>query len=430
MQIGIRGSMEKIIMTMAMPTAAVEGITLPVMPFRPTAVVGTLSLPTLLGLVHSPKREEDPRAMKYQDGATRRHAEIRALVQRMIKSTQKGKNVPEYAQYIAAGINGEFGDGWSTPPVTLWIPADSDDEGSETVLVAQEELVKDTGIRNVTIPSGTPVIAIDGETQVTALHELNDAPEAFGLSFRKLREVRIPFELYWNLSVEDARQVFYDRNVKGVPVAKNLAMSMDQRDFATQLAHRIADQLIVEHEGKRVKFSTLVQARKRQLGKTDPEVITLSGLRALVVTALLGRIGIQKSSASVDESDLPDNIAPDEAADAVIELLTATLDDLFPYFADRTAVSTPAVLAGLGVAGHQALPWASGGPRIDIAQFRNLLTDIQWDRKATYWDGIAGKATGKDDGVSFAGGVKDSGGRVAEAILYPDTLMGRKIRGN
>ncbi|MGX1812136.1 DNA sulfur modification protein DndB [Nocardia sp. NPDC055321] len=416
-------------MTMAMPTAAVEGITLPVMPFRPTGVVGTLSLPALLRLVHSPKREEDPRAIKYQDGSTRRHAEIRALVQRTIKATQKGKNVPEYAQYIASAINGEFGEGWSTPPVTLWIPSDSEDDDGEVVLVAPDELVPNTGIRNITIPSGTPVIAIDGETQVTALHELNDAPEAFGLTPRKLREVRVPFELYWNLSVEDARQVFYDRNVKGVPVAKNLAMSMDQRDFATQLAHRIADKVIVDHNGKRVKFSSLVQSRKRQLGKTDPEVITLSGLRALVVTALLGRIGIQKSSASVDESDLPAGVKPDDAADAVIDLLTAVLVDLFPHFADRSAVSTPAVLAGLGVAGHQALPWAAAGPRLDIPQFRNLLVDIQWNRTATYWDGIAGKATGKDDGISFAGGVKDSGGRVAEAILYPDTQMGRKIRG-
>jgi hypothetical protein len=413
-------------MTMSMPTAVVEGVTLPAMPFRPTAVVGTIGLPTLLGMVHSPKREEDPRAMKYQDGATRRHAEIRALVQRMIKSTQKGKNVPEYAQYIAAGINGEYGDGWSTPPVTLWIPADPDDDG-DAVLVG-EELVKGSGICNITIPSGTPVVAIDGETQVTALHDVNDAPEEFGLTFRKLRDVRIPFELYWNLSVEDARQIFYDRNVKGVPVAKNLAMSMDQRDYATQLAHRIAEKLFVTHEGKRVQFSTLVQARKRQLGKSDPEVITLSGLRALVVTTLLGRSGIQKSSASVHESDLPEGVTEDEAADAVVGLLTAVLEDLFPYFADRGAVSTPAVLAGLGVAGHQALPWADNGAQITSHQFRELLADIKWDRKATYWDGIAGKATGKEDGISFAGGVKDSGGRVAEAILYPDTQMGRKIR--
>ncbi len=412
-------------MSMAMPTAAVEGITLPVMPFRPTAVVGTIGLPTLLQMVHSPKREEDPRAMKYQDGATRRHSEIRALVQRMIKSTNKGKNVPDYASYIATGIKGEYGNGWSTPPVTLWIPAD-DNGGS--ILVGDHELIEGSGIRNITILSGTPVVAIDGETQVTALHELYDDPESYGLTYTQLRGVRVPFELYWDLPVEDARQVFYDRNVKGVPVAKNLAMSMDQRDLGTQLAHRIAEGLTVEHQGARVQFSKLVQARKRQLAKSDPEVITLSGLRALVVTMLLGRIGIQMTSASVDESDLPDGVTADEAKDAVVELVSSVIRDQFDNFAARNAISTPAVLAGLGVAGHQAMPWAEGDT-ISPDQFRELLADIRWERKASYWDGIAGKATGGDEGISFAGGVKDSGGRVADAILYPHTQPGRKIRG-
>lgn len=412
-------------MSMIMPTAAMEGVTLPVMPFHETAVVGTIGLPTLLQMVHSPKREEDPRAMKYQDGATRRHAEIRALVQRMIKSTQKGKNVPEYAWYIATGIKGEYGNGWSTPPVTLWIPADT---SGESVLVGDRELVEGTGIRNITILSGTPVVAIDGETQVTALHELYDDPDAYGLTYPQLRKVRLPFELYWNLSVEDARQVFYDRNVKGVPVAKNLAMSMDQRDLGTQLAHHVAQSLAVEHEGGRVQFSKLVQSRKRQLGKNDPEVITLSGLRALVVTTLFGRNGIQMTSGSVDEDDLPDGVKVDEARDAVVELVSSVIKDLFPHFANRTAVSTPAVLAGLGVAGHQAMPWADGD-KISPNKFRELISGIKWERKASYWDGIAGRATGIDDGMSFAGGVKDSGGRVADAILYPHTHPGRKIRG-
>lgn len=412
-------------MSMAMPVAAAEGITLPVMPFRPTAVVGTIGLPTLLQLVHSPKREEDPRAMKYQDGATRRHAEIRALVQRMIKSTQKGKNVPEYAEYIASGIKGELGEGWSTPPVTLWIPSD---DGPESVQVGDKELVDGTGIRNITILSGTPVVAIDGETQVTALHELYDSPETYGLSYGTLRIVRLPFELYWNLPVEDARQVFYDRNVKGVPVAKNLAMSMDQRDLGTQLAHRISATFTVPHEGNKVEFSKLVQARKRQLGKTDPEVITLSGLRALVVTTMFGRNGIQMTSASVDESDLPDGVKADEAQEEVTKLVRSALMELYPHFVARDAVSTPAVLAGIGVAAHQALSWADGDT-ISQEKFLELLADIQWERKATYWDGIAGKGTGNGDAISFAGGVKDSGGRVADAILYPNTQSGRKIRG-
>ncbi|MFI1730306.1 hypothetical protein ACH40E_13930 [Streptomyces acidicola] len=102
------------------------------------------------------------------------------------------------------------------------------------------------------------------------------------------------------------------------------------------------------------------------MGKSDPEVITQSGLRALVVTTVLSRSGIQMTSASVDE-----------AWDAVVELLSSVISDLFPYFAARTAASSPAVLAELGVAGHQAMPWADGD-KINVDKFRQLLANVNW----------------------------------------------------
>lgn len=102
-------------MRLTMPTTVIEGTQLTVMPFRPDAVIGTMGLPTLLQLVPSPRTEEDTRALKYASGTLRRHAEVRALVQRMLKSTQKGRNVTSYAAYIASGVNGEYGSGWSTP---------------------------------------------------------------------------------------------------------------------------------------------------------------------------------------------------------------------------------------------------------------------------------------------------------------------------
>ncbi|MFI8352194.1 hypothetical protein [Streptomyces cyaneofuscatus] len=58
--------------------------------------------------------------------------------------------------------------------------------------------------------------------------------------------------------------------MKGVVVAKNLAMSMDQRNFATRLAHRVADAVKVETDDKIVSFAKLVNASKRQVGKTAP----------------------------------------------------------------------------------------------------------------------------------------------------------------
>lgn len=401
-----------------MPTASVEGIRLTVAAFRPDAVVGTIGLPTLLQLVPSPKLEEDKRAMKFSSGVTRRHAEVRALVQRMLKATQKGKNVPQYAKYIAGGISGEFGPGWSTPPITLWLAGKPG--------AVSGELVPGSGICTLTVVSGSSVIAIDGETQVTALHELYDDPEKYGLSYEQLSAVRLPFELYWGLTVEDARQIFYDRNVEGVTVDKNLAMSMDQRDFGTRLAHRVAESVKVERDGRLVPFAQFVQTRKRQLTKSDPEVVTLSALRVLVITTIFGRPGLARSSATVREEDLPKGLAPEQVEAKIISLLSTLISRLFVHFEARSAVSAPAVLAGLGITAHEAISW--GGGSLTIDELLSLLAEIRWEREPSYWDGIAARANAAG-AMNFGGGAKDAGGRVADAILYPGTQVGRKIRG-
>ncbi|WP_030888501.1 MULTISPECIES: DNA sulfur modification protein DndB [Streptomyces] len=406
-------------MALTMPTTTVEGIQLTVMPFRTDAAIGTMGLPTLLQLVPSPKAEEDKRALKYAPGALRRHAEVRGLVQRVLKSTQKGRNVTAYAAYIAAGINGEYGAGWSTPPITLWLDGEPGAVG--------EELVPGSGIRAITVLPSSTVVAVDGETQLTAWHELYDTPERFGVTSGKLDAVRVPFELYFGLSVEDARQIFYDRNVEGVAVDKNLAMSMDQRDLGTHLARRIADTVKVEHNGKIVPFTKLVQARKRQLTKTDPAVVTLSALRVLVITALFGRGGIALSSATVHADDLPDGVTSEEA-ERLVPLLAGLISHLYPHFEARTAVSAPAVLAGIGIAAHQVTEWAAAGQRLGESELYRLLDSVRWEREARYWDGVA--ATANARGVlNFGGGAKDSGGKVADALLHPDTEYGRKVRG-
>ncbi|GGW09812.1 hypothetical protein GCM10018980_20800 [Streptomyces capoamus] len=77
-------------MRLTMPSGVPEGIPLTVMPFREDAVIGTMSLATLVRLVPSPRQEEDPRALKTASGHDRRHAELRATVQRTLKS-QKGR---------------------------------------------------------------------------------------------------------------------------------------------------------------------------------------------------------------------------------------------------------------------------------------------------------------------------------------------------
>lgn len=407
-------------MTLTLPTSTAEGIQLTVTPFRTDAVVGTMGLPTLLQLVPDPKKEEDKRAQKYASSAARQHAALRALVQRTL-TTQKGRNVTTYAAYIAAGISGKNGAAWSLPPVTLWL------DGRPSAIGG--ELVDRTGICAITLTPGSPVVAIDGETQLTAWHLLYDNPERFGISYELLGQVRVPFELYFGLSVSDARQIFYDRNVEGVPVAKNLAMSMDQRDVGTQLAHRVAEAVQVEHDGQVIAFARLVQARKRQLTKTDPEVITLSALRVLVLAALHGRPGLALSSATVHDDKIPDGVDAEQAERELVPLLSQLIAHLYPHFASRDAVCAPAVLAGLGIAAHQATSWSDPGHRrMNADELLRLLDSVRFEREARYWDGVAASANASGI-LNFGGGAKDSGGRVADALLQPESESGRKIRG-
>ncbi|WP_225077831.1 DNA sulfur modification protein DndB [Streptomyces sp. CoT10] len=407
-------------MRLTMPTAVVEGTQLTVMPFRDDAVVGTMSVPALVQLVPSPRAEEDPRKLKAASGLVRRHAELRATVQRTLKSSQKGKNVGPYAEYIAAGLKGELGAAWSTPPVTLW--------HAGPLAAISDELVPGSGLRTLTIAPGTMVIAIDGETQTTAWHDLYDDPETYGLTYPELAQVRLPFELYIDLTPADARQIFYDRNVQGVAVAKNLAMSMDQRDFGTRLAHLVADSVKVDVDGQRVPFAQLVNASKRQVSGSDREVVTLSALRALVVTAIYGRSGLTRSAESVHEDELPAGTRSEQVEATVVPALARLISERFPDFAGRTAITAPAVIAGVGIATHHTMPWSDAASRIGTEELDRLLGGIRWEREAAYWDGVAAK-TGTSGRLNFAGGVRDSGGRVADAILYPATEAGRRIRG-
>ncbi|MEV8087219.1 DNA sulfur modification protein DndB [Streptomyces nigra] len=407
-------------MRLTMPTAVVEGTQLTVMPFRDDAVVGTMGVAALVQLVPSPRAEEDPRRLKAASGLVRRHAELRATVQRTLKSSQKGKNVGPYAEYIAAGLKGELGAAWSTPPVTLW--------HAGPLAALSGELVPGSGLRTLTIAPGTMVIAIDGETQTTAWHDLYDNPEGYGLTYPELAQVRLPFELYVDLSPADARQIFYDRNVEGVAVAKNLAMSMDQRDFGTRLAHMVADSVRVKVEGQRVPFARLVNASKRQVSGSDREVVTLSALRALVVTAIYGRGGLQRSAESLHEDELPTGYGPEQVESAVVPILGQLIARHARDFTERTAITAPAVLAGIGIAVHHTMPWSEPATAFRTDDLVRLLDGVHWEREAKYWDGVAAKS-GTSGRLNFSGGVKDSGGRVAEAILYPATEAGRRIRG-
>ncbi|MEJ8643726.1 DNA sulfur modification protein DndB [Streptomyces sp. MS1.HAVA.3] len=402
-------------------------------------VVGAAYLPTVLSFLPNPLEEEA--YVKAGDTFGRRNAEMRTHVQRSLKGTTKGKNVPEYADYMASGFRGELGGAFSTPPIAIWAPSE---DGEPAVIWDPVELLPHAGVYAITVPTGSRFIAIDGETQVTALHSIYNRPELHGLTARALSRIRVPYELYWGCSVEEARQIFHDRNVKGVAMDKNLAISMDQRDIATAITRRLADSVKVPVNGELVPFSTFVKSQGRQLTASDKTLVTLSGLRALVVTTLLGRPGIPVTSGSVtvesiasrEDDEFATSVEAKEAETIRLlsRIITALYEKGFAPGAKGSAINAPAVLAGIGVAAHHATAWADPNHTNALSEeaLMDLLADIRWERSALFWDGAGGKAAPKTKdphAVSFAGGIKDSGGRVADAILNPTSVIGRRIRG-
>ncbi|MFI6581749.1 DNA sulfur modification protein DndB [Embleya sp. NPDC050493] len=397
---------------MSTSTPVRTGLPVNVKKLREKVAIGVLDWENLLAIVNDPEVVEKSTSSKVDLGLDE-YAALRAEVQRLIgnKSSAKAKNVGPYADYISAGLRGEFGDAWSTPPLTLWCP--------RTLIVNEQG--------DTMLPLRDQIIAVDAETQLTAMHRIRKNRRIYGLEDTDFAEVLVAFEIYWGIGTEDARQIFHDRNLKGVAVDKSLALSMDQRDLATVITRTLVDTTIVSTDDGDAPLARFVNSSKRQLSVNSTEWVTLSAFRSMVVTTMLGKSGIGATSGTVELDDLPEGLSELEVTQEVVGALSAIVRTLTEAFETRSAITAPAVLAGLGAAAHRTMPWAEDllPPHLD---FMGLLSEVHWEREAKYWDGVAAKETAAKV-LSFAGGVKDSGGRVCEALLNPQSEAGRKIRG-
>lgn len=389
------------------------GFPIKLMPVRDHVAIGVVDIENLLYMVNDPMKVEqdaarDAKAGAEQDG----YARMRAEVQRVIgtAASPKSKNIANYATYIGEGLSGEFADAWSIPPVTLWCP--------------RPLVIEENGSAYLPIRDG--LIAIDGETQITALHRIKRNPMAYGLDEDQLDQAIVAFEIYHGISTLSARQIFHDRNLKGVPVDKSLALSMDMRDFATSVAQALVDGTVVEIDDEPIPLSKLILTGKRQVASKSAEWMTLSGIRTLVVTTILGKAGIHAASGDVEIDDLPEGTEMKVVKRETVEKLSMFLRQFTDEFQAKSAISSPAVLAGLGATIHHSMSWCVSDKLTD-EDLSLLLAEIRWERESKYWGGIAAKETGR--GVSWAGGARDSGHKVYEAINNPDSEVGLRIRG-
>ena len=369
-------------------------------------VVGAMRVQQLLSLVPDPVAAEDAKRTE-TDPSLADYAELRKEVQRAVQGA-KAKNVTKYANYIVEGL--EEKRPLMLPPITLYHAKEL-----ETVNLGH-------GCVALLLPYGDFLIAIDGETQRIAWQRA-------ALALREALGAVVKVVIHHGKSLQDARQGFYDLNTREVKPTASLAISMDTQDVATELARKI------------MATSDVLQGRvnlqRRQLRRSDPELLTISALRTGIVTTILGTPGLQVGSRPI--GSLPDGTDRETLDAAVVDvwlaLVRALESELQKERRPFSIVSASSVLAAIGVLAHHVVPSPprkQDVPEWSIDAVLERLADVTWDRTAegerrSAWDGIAGKFT--QSGRFSIAGPKEVAHAIALALASRDSEAGQRIRG-
>lgn len=388
---------------------------------RPDKFIGTIPLGHLLRIAGDPVSAEDPKKLAMASEEDRVYAKVRATVQRAIEGNKR-KNIPIFAEYIAEGIAGERGQGWSLPPITLY--------SQERLPVTPVSLGFGLKAHFMTVPYGWVVVVIDGETQYIAMRRLFMTPEAWGLSLDELRNMPVAVEFYHGLPQEAAEQIFHDRNTLEVKPNASVSMAMDTHDPGTRLVRYVMSKatvpLIASDDYQPI--GTLVETSKRQVAASSGRWFLMTSMRALIVCTVTGPAGMAAKNSYL----APDLLPKIDESDMQSELLDIT-QSIFRRFADHFAthpsmLNRPATMAAVGVVASRCTSWYRGQNPLTRVGLIDLLSGINWSPEEQYWGGIGGKTSAK--GLVTSGGPKESGRRIVHAIENPDSVEGRKIRGS
>lgn len=365
----------------------------------PTEFQGVLNHGRFKHLVPDPRRMEGPQA-KYNPDLSG-IAVLRAKVQRLIANAKK-KNVEQYARYIVQTVKTSEG---FTPQIVLYC--------EKSLRIETDPIY---GFAWALVPDEFKFVAIDGDTQ-TAARNLAD-----GLEQGLFDKEKIKIVIKHGIPVSSAEQIFADCNRLGVKVTTSLAIGMDSRDHATQLAKYVERQIPT--------LTDKVNRQKRQLSAKDQDLITISALRASVVCFLQGINGIQNQTNSVEIDDGHVD-ALRAAAVTWFSAVTVALDGaLMPEARANTFASSPSVWCAIGALGHDTFielvgegfentVTAAALEHAFKALAESKLANVDWTR-AAHWLPVGAKQS--SSGAITLGGPKETGSLVHKA-LKDDTLL-------
>lgn len=312
------------------------------------------------------------------------------LIQRALAGNKKS-NVPRYTRYIEELVRGDrLG---VLPPMHLWS--------------VSELKVHTVGATTYAlVPNGEHLLAIDGETQLASHHALGRAPAIDADTRGGHLDFPLGAVVHHGIGVRTARQYFHDLNLLAVRPNTSLGLAMDTQDPVMQV---VGDVEAVEVLAGRV------DKMARQLPRKTTKLVTLQGLRQMVVNVAKGISGVQYGSRPAPLAEVDLRELTDVASDWIEAYFTAFEREI----ADREnylAGSGP-VLAAVGAMGEPLL-------RLDAAQRsarRQALLDdlrtVDWE-KGHHWVGIAGAYT--STGVFSVKGTKEVAYAVFNALTDPD----------
>jgi hypothetical protein len=346
---------------------------------------------------HPADLQPKARITGYDAEAIAEEAEIHELIQRALSGNKKA-NVGRYSTYIEEVVQGRRTG--VLPPIHLWSPAGLD-------------VITLEGVQYAVVPNGERLLAIDGETQLTAHYELRRRATAETRSAHG----RFPLAavIHHGIPVETARLYFHDLNVLAVRPNTSLGLSMNSADPVMQVVSAVE---------ARVGFvNGRVERMARQLAKTSPKVITVQTLRQMVVNVAKGIAGVQYGARPVPI----EGVDLQELTDVAATWFNHFFDTFSREVADRDeflAGSSP-VLAAVGALGNLVLS-APAHQRADLQeQLLSTLREVDW-RKGPHWQGIAGRFSPK--GVFTVSGTKEVGYAVFNVLADSHNPNYRAVR--